>query len=112
MPTTTKFKNIVCIDIDILIDSSLKSRVSFATTPIKKEAKFFLKELAKDFLIMLHSNSDLEQIDQWLAYNSIKELVYIVSNYAPKNGLRADVHLFNYHKNYTGMLRAIRKYGK
>ena len=112
MSTTTKSRNIICIDIDILIDSSLKSQVSFATIPIKKEAEFFLKELAKDFLIMLHSNSDLEQVNQWLSYNSIKKHVYIVSNYTPKNGLRADIHLFNYHKNYTNMLKAIRKYGK
>ena len=107
----TNYKSIICIDFDILIDNQLKTE-QIAKAPIKNEARIFLKELSKDFLIMLYSKLNHELVSQWLTNNSIKDLIYIISNNIPKSVTTANIHLLNYHKNYKKMLEAINKYGK
>lgn len=100
----------ICIDCDVLLDGLSEDNWRF-DKPMRKGAKTFLKELSEDFNIMLYSKQELDSVVKWLIYNKIENLIYSITQSKPLAFMSVNEHLYNYHRNYNRMLKAIRKYG-
>ena len=104
------FKKTILIDLDGVLNTYIGNYDENFIPQIKEGAKEFLKELSKNYRIVIFTTRNLLISSKWVMDNGIDKYISNISNHKEPCYLVIDDRCINFDGNYSGLKDRIDKF--
>lgn len=107
---TLEFKKTILIDLDGVLNNYEGNYDKNYIPPIKDGALDFIKQLSKDFKIVIFTSRNLFLTSKWLINNKLENYIENVTNVKEPSFLIIDDRCINFNGNFSDLIDNINNF--